>query len=202
MSKESEVQGAALLGSRFNSALLFASNAHRTQVRKGRMKSPYLGHPLRVAGIALDYSADEDTAIAALLHDVVEDCGGMRMAEVIRQEFGGFVADVVLELSDSVLEKGAAKAPWRERKEAYVRHLINASDPAILIVACDKIDNMRSLTRMLVAFEDVDIVRQFKTGPQDQLWYYREILSNLKSRLQPTVQEYERQMNELFSVWK
>lgn len=173
--------GAGPLSERFDEAFAFASELHRDQRRKiGRV--PYLSHLLRVAGLALDFGASEDVAIAALLHDAVEDCGGMATEAKIRERFGDFVADVVLETSDSTAADANRKAPWRERKEAYLAHLRSGSEAAALVSGCDKLDNIASLTRaMRIAGNEATLAR-FKGGVADLIWYYESVAEILKER--------------------
>ncbi|MCF0233824.1 MAG: HD domain-containing protein [Thermoguttaceae bacterium] len=152
---------------------------HRSQRRKDG--SPYLSHLLRVAGRALEYGASEDVAIAALLHDAVEDCGGLATAAQIRALFGEAVERLVLEESDSVVSTPEAKAPWRERKEAWLARLETASPDAALIAGCDKLDNATSLASALLA-GDCGILAKFKGGSDGIVWYFRSIVEILARR--------------------
>ncbi len=173
--------GAGPLSSRFDEALAFASDLHREQLRKiGRV--PYLSHLLRVAGLALDFGASEDVAIAALLHDAVEDCGGMETEATIRERFGDFVADVVLETSDSTTADANRKAPWRERKEAYLTHLRTGSEAAALVSGCDKLDNITSLIRAMELAGSEATLSRFKGGSADLIWYYESVAAILQER--------------------
>ena len=173
--------GAGPLSARFDEAFAFASELHREQLRKiGRV--PYLSHLLRVAGLALDFGASEDVAIAALLHDAVEDCGGMATEAVIRERFGDFVADVVLETSDSTTADANRKAPWRERKEAYLAHLQTGSEAAALVSGCDKLDNITSLTRAMEIAGNEATLSRFKGGSADLIWYYESVAEVLRER--------------------
>lgn len=173
--------GSGPLSVRFDEAIAFASELHREQLRKvGRV--PYLSHLLRVAGLALDFGASEDVAIAALLHDAVEDCGGMETEAIIRERFGDFVADVVLETSDSTTADANRKAPWRERKEAYLAHLRTGSDAAALVSGCDKLDNITSLTRAMEIVGGEATLSRFKGGANDLIWYYESVAEALKER--------------------
>lgn len=173
--------GAGPLSERFDEAIAFASDLHREQLRKiGRV--PYLSHLLRVAGLALDFGASEDVAIAALLHDAVEDCGGMEAEATIRERFGDFVADVVLETSDSTTADANRKAPWRERKEAYLAHLRTGSEAAALVSGCDKLDNITSLTRAMEIAGSEATLSRFKGGSADLIWYYESVAEVLKER--------------------
>src|SRR5579862_6640323 len=112
---------ATQLGPRFEEALLFATRKHAGQTRKSTAV-PYIAHLLSVAGLVLEAGGDEDLAIAALLHDVVEDCGGAPMLEEVRRRFGDRVAHVVEGCTDDDTAIDP-KPPWRERKEKHLRHL-------------------------------------------------------------------------------
>lgn len=156
--------GAGALSARYDAALLWVSELHRRQMRKNG-DVPYLSHLLRVSGLALDYGASEDVAIAALLHDSVEDCGGMERLKEIRERFGNEVATIVMETSDSTAADSSKKAPWKERKDAYVARLERASDSGVLVSACDKIDNVASLIRTLTNSSNHEaMLKKFKGG--------------------------------------
>jgi len=129
------------LSMRFNYALNHAFNLHRKQWRK-ESGVPYYSHLMAVASIVLDYGGDEDTAIAALLHDAVEDQGGMATHDAIRERCGERVASLVLALSDSVVA-GEPKAPWEGRKAAYLARLRASAADVKLIAAADKLHNLR-----------------------------------------------------------
>src|SRR6266480_4106714 len=108
-----------LIGDRFERALVYATRLHREQRRKGS-GTPYAAHLLGVASLVLEDGGAEDEAIAALLHDAVEDQGGQRTLRRIRQLFGERVARIVAACSDTDV---TPKPPWRERKDAYIAHL-------------------------------------------------------------------------------
>lgn len=127
------------LGSRFDAAIVFAHALHRDQRRKGR-GVPYLGHLLAVAATVIDYGGDEEAAIAALLHDAVEDQGGMATLARIRERFGDRVAEVVLGVSDST---GEPKRPWVDRKVDYIIRVLEGSPRTKLVAAADKLHNLR-----------------------------------------------------------
>jgi (p)ppGpp synthase/HD superfamily hydrolase len=107
----------------------YATLVHGGQVRKGT-STPYVAHLLAVAATVLEYGGDEDLAIAALLHDSVEDQGGKARLEDVRNRFGERVARIVEACSDSLADtaKGERKAHWQERKEAYIAHLRQADE--------------------------------------------------------------------------
>ena len=166
-----------MLGERFDRALLLASELHRTQVRK-ESGVPYVSHVLAVAALALEHGADEDQAIAALLHDAVEDQGGLPTAERIRAQFGARVADLVLALSDAVV---APKPPWRQRKERYLAHLAHAAADVLLVSACDKVHNARCIVADHAAVGP-SLWQRFTGGRDGTLWYYRELAAIFRAR--------------------
>ena len=125
-----------------------------------------------VASLVLEFGGDEDMAIAALLHDVVEDCGGVAMLKEVRRRFGPRVAKIVDGCTDSDTDP---KPPWRERKESYLRHLKKANGETRLVSAADKLNNVRSI---LSDYREVgeSIWARFNGGREGTLWYYRNLL--------------------------
>jgi (p)ppGpp synthase/HD superfamily hydrolase len=156
--------------SRFDTALSFAARLHAGQVRKGT-EIPYVSHLLAVASIAIEHGAGEDEAIAALLHDAVEDQGGTATEEVIRRMFGSTVADIVRGCTDADV---VPKPPWRERKETYVAHLANANASVRLVSASDKLHNARSILRDYLTIGET-VWERFTGGREGTLWYYRAL---------------------------
>lgn len=158
------------LSPRFDDALAYASALHREQERK-ETGVPYVAHLIGVASIALEHGADEDEAIAALLHDAVEDQGGAAQLDAIGARFGERVASIVAGCTDSDV---VPKPPWRARKEAYVSHLAQATRSVRLVSASDKLYNARAILadyRLLG-----DLLWQRFTGRRDgTLWYYRAL---------------------------
>ncbi|MGA7221197.1 MAG: HD domain-containing protein, partial [Candidatus Sulfotelmatobacter sp.] len=129
------------LGPRFMRAFSFAAEKHAGQTRKAST-IPYLAHLMGVASLALEFGGDEDAAVAALLHDVVEDCGGVPMLREVSRRFGPRVAKIVNGCTDSYTEP---KPLWRERKENYLRHLKHADSATRLVSAADQLNNVRSI---------------------------------------------------------
>ena len=158
------------LGSRFHRAFLFAAEKHAGQARKAST-IPYIAHLMGVASLVLEFGGDEDLAIAALLHDVVEDCGGIPMLKEVRRRFGSRVAKIVDGCTDSNTKP---KPPWRERKENYLKHLKKADVGTRLVSAADKLNNVRSI---LSDHRDVGeaIWDRFNGGRDGTLWYYRAL---------------------------
>lgn len=165
------------LGPRFLRALQFAAKKHAGQTRKAST-IPYIAHLMGVASLVLEAGGDEDLAIAALLHDVVEDCGGAPMLKEIRRRFGSRVAKVVDGCTDS---DTYPKPPWRERKEKYIEHLKSADADTHLVSAADKLNNVRSiLSDYRVVGESV--WSRFSGGREGTLWYYRTLLDEFLRR--------------------
>ena len=163
------------LGPRFLRAFLFAAEKHAGQVRKAST-TPYIAHLMGVASLTLEFGGDEDMAIAAFLHDVVEDCGGAPMLREVKRRFGTRVAKIVEGCTDSDVDP---KPPWRERKETYIRHLKDADAETRLVSAADKLNNVRSI---LSDYREVgeSIWARFNGGRAGTLWYYRALVREFK----------------------
>lgn len=164
------------LTNRFADALGFAEGLHRDQKRKGN-DIPYVAHLLAVAATVLEWGGDEDTAIAALLHDAVEDQGGLSIAEDIRGRYGDRVADLVLACTDSTVDKAAVKAPWEERKRAHLAKLAKADRQVALITAADKLHNLTSIVRDVRA-QGPRTLERFN-APDRLTWYYGAVIEAL-----------------------
>jgi (p)ppGpp synthase/HD superfamily hydrolase len=153
---------------RFREALLFAAQLHATQLRKGT-EIPYAAHLLGVCSLVLEYGGDEDEAVAALLHDAVEDQGGPHVLVRIRDLFGDGVAKIVEGCTDYAKE--GERPPWRERKKAYIAHLAKANPSTLLVSCCDKLHNARAIARDLRLVGPA-IWERFSGGREGVLWYY------------------------------
>jgi len=161
----------AQLTQRFDQALLLATRLHARQVRKGS-KVPYIAHLLGVASLVLEHGGSEDEAIAALLHDAVEDQGGAATRRLILEQFGSAVAEIVDGLSDT---DQTPKPPWRGRKEAYLQHLRTAGPAVRLVSAADKLYNARTILKDLRQMDGA-LWDRFKGGKEGTLWYYRSLV--------------------------
>lgn len=159
-----------MLTRRFDDALLFASELHRSQVRKGTAV-PYLSHLLSVSALVLKNGGDEDQAIAALLHDAAEDQGGRETLEEIRRRFGDRVARIVADCTDAW---SLPKPEWRQRKERYINALPGKPPDTLLVSLADKTDNARAI---LAGYRETgdDIWRRFKGGKEGTRWYYQSL---------------------------
>ena len=169
-----------MLGERFDQALRLACELHRGQVRKAS-GVPYVAHLLAVTALALEHGADEDQAIAALLHDAVEDQGGLPTADRIGAAFGPHVRALVLALSDAI---ATPKPPWRQRKEQHLARLREASAGALLVGACDAVHNARSILDDHAA-NGPAVWARFRGGRDGTLWYHRELAAILAGRVPP-----------------
>ena len=182
-----------ILSQRFTEALTFATQLHAKQVRKGS-GIPYIAHLLGVASIALEYGANEDEAIASLLHDAIEDQGGAATREEIRRRFGDVVTEIVDGCTDS---DTIPKPPWRERKEAYIARIHNASASVRLVSAADKLYNARSILKDYQVLGD-SIWERFQGGKEGTLWYYQSLIEAFsKTGSTPLVEELKKIVYEL-----
>ena len=164
------------MGPRFEDALLFAARLHAEQKRKGS-SVPYVSHLLAVCGVVLEWGADEDTAIAALLHDAVEDQGGMVTLERIRERFGEQVAVIVDQCTDA---RESPKPPWHERKQAFLDRTHAMSAEARLVCCADKLHNVRT---MIADHRHAgeELWKRFNATADEILWYHREVAERLSA---------------------
>jgi (p)ppGpp synthase/HD superfamily hydrolase len=158
------------LGPRFLKAFQFAAEKHSRQTRKAST-IPYIAHLMGVASLVLEAGGDEDLAIGALLHDVVEDCGGAPMLKEVRRRFGTRVAKIVDGCTDTDVYP---KPPWRARKETYIARLHHENADTRLVSAADKLNNVRSI---IADYRDIgeSVWKRFKAGRDGSLWYYRAL---------------------------
>jgi (p)ppGpp synthase/HD superfamily hydrolase len=169
-----------MLGHRFDEALQLASELHRTQTRK-QTPIPYVAHLMAVAGIVLEAHAYhqfddiEDLAIAALLHDAIEDQGDKIDLAEIKRRFGQNVHDIVLSCSDAVIHRpGQKKPPWRKRKEEYIAKIKTKSHGTLLVSCADKLHNARSIMFDHERIGDI-VWERFTADKEETLWYYEEL---------------------------
>jgi (p)ppGpp synthase/HD superfamily hydrolase len=184
---------AVRLSPRFRRAFLFANAKHAGQLRKGT-GDPYIAHLMGVTSLVFEAGGDEDMAIAALLHDVVEDCGGMPVLREVRRRFGRRVAGIVDGCTDSY---GEPKPPWRQRKENYIRHLKEVNADTRLVSAADKLHNARTI---LTDYREhgESIWERFQGKRDGTLWYYQSLLREFKRcETNRVVRELERVIKDL-----
>jgi (p)ppGpp synthase/HD superfamily hydrolase len=175
-----------LLTIRYTAAFQLAFEVHTRQLRKGT-SIPYVAHLMSVSALVLEAGGDEDCAIAALLHDAVEDSNnGAIMLDRIRGQFGPRVASIVEACSDSSATPGQEKPPWRDRKQGYVDHLQAADADALLVSACDKLHNGSAIVADMREI-GIKVFDRFNASPADEIWYYQKLCSALSSRIRPTL---------------
>lgn len=189
----SRPQPSSKLGARFNEAFLFAAEKHASQTRK-KTDVPYISHLMSVASLVLEAGGGEDEGVAALLHDVVEDCGGHPVLEEIRQRFGDRVANIVEGCTDAYT---IPKPPWKQRKLDYLEVLRRADDDVRLVSAADKLHNVRSILADYRREGD-SVWQRFSGEREGTLWYYRGVLDVLRQgKANRLVEELERVVTEL-----
>lgn len=184
----------ALLSPLYGAALLYASNLHSRQIRKGTT-IPYISHLIAVSSLVLEYGGTETEAIAALLHDSLEDCGPQHEAP-IRRLFGDTVAGIILSCTDGTPDTNGHKAPWRERKEHYLQHLATTDDSARLVSACDKLHNIRCISRDYRE-QGESVFTRFKAGQDGTFWYYRALTDTFLQFKTPPARELDRELLDL-----
>jgi (p)ppGpp synthase/HD superfamily hydrolase len=194
----SKRRAAIKLGPRFLRAFQFAADKHAGQTRKAST-IPYIAHLMGVASLVLEAGGDEDLVIAALLHDVVEDCGGAPMLNEVRRRFGKRVAKVVEGCTDA---DRYPKPPWRERKQGYIRRLRSAGADTRLVSAADKLNNVRSI---LTDYREIGpaVWPRFHGGRDGTLWYYRALCDQfLRRKPNRLTREFALAVRELEAVEK
>jgi (p)ppGpp synthase/HD superfamily hydrolase len=166
------------LGPRLQRAFRYAAEKHAGQTRK-QSAVPYLSHLMAVASLVLEAGGDEDMAIAALLHDVVEDCGGMPRLREVRKQFGPRVAKIVEGCTDAFVEP---KPEWLERKKNYLREVKHADAETRLVSAADKLHNVRTI--LADYRQDGESVwKRFSGKKEGTLWYYRALSDEYQRRI-------------------
>jgi len=178
---------------RFARALAYAERLHARQRRKATNK-PYIGHLMSVASIVIAYGGDEEMAIAALLHDAVEDQGGEKRLREIRKKFGKRVARIVDGCTDSYAEP---KPPWLERKKEYIARVASEGEDTRFVSAADKLSNARDILQDVRAEGDPAFER-FQGRKEGTLWYYRALVTEFrKTRTNLLLEELDRVVTEL-----
>ena len=183
-----------MLTERIAQALSLAVEAHAGQMRKGTT-IPYISHPLAVASIALEFGADEDQAIAALLHDTIED-GGRGYIALIRDQFGERVLALVEGCTDGIPDATGQKADWHTRKARYLEHLLHTHDDVLLVSGADKLHNARSIVADLQSVGDV-VFERFSVKKADTLWYYQSLADIFERRRAPMATALRRVVHEI-----
>jgi (p)ppGpp synthase/HD superfamily hydrolase len=170
---------------RINHAFAFAAKHHDRQVRKGT-RLPYLTHPANVAVILTRYDQDEQTIVAGILHDVIEDCvrdGYTRdmLEQRIGDKFGPAVLDTVLAVTQRQVDEEGIELSSEERRDDYLARLAGASDSARWVCAADKIHNGASIVADLKRTLDPDTVwSRFSAGRVGTVRWYRRVYDRLR----------------------
>lgn len=189
------------LGPDFEKALALALRVHGDDARKGKTV-PYVSHLLGVASLVLADGGSEEEAIAALLHDTLEDHPELVTRESLRESFGDTVLEIVVSCTDTPADyEGGEKPDWRARKQTYLDHLAHATPGGRRVSLADKLYNARDLLAD-VRREGPSTWARFNAGPQEQLWYHRSILEAMRAAGQAgvLVEEYEVVVESLASV--
>jgi (p)ppGpp synthase/HD superfamily hydrolase len=169
------------LSKRFDDALVYANTIHASQTRKGT-EIPYMSHLMGVASLTLEHGGDEGQAIAALLHDAVEDCGGEGRLKDIRSRFGEDVAQIVEHCTDSWVEP---KPAWDERKRKYIKSLAEKPERSLLVSLADKTHNAGAILADLHKVGD-KVWDRFTASKSDTIGYYSKLLEAFGARLAAT----------------
>lgn len=185
-----------ILGDRFKRALVYATQLHSNQVRKGS-GIPYISHLMSVAALVLEDGGDEDEAIAALLHDAIEDQGGDKTRQEIQAMFGDRVVNIVNGCTDAEV---IPKPPWKKRKQQYIEKMRDASAEVRRVSMADKLHNARSI---LADYHrgNTDVWSKFKGGKEGSLWYYRSLIEvNRQASSKYLTEECDRLVKQLEQI--
>jgi (p)ppGpp synthase/HD superfamily hydrolase len=186
------------LTERFIEAFQYAAEIHTGQKRKGS-KVPYLVHLMSVSAMVIEDGGDEDEAIAALLHDSLEDHPDRTSPEEIRRRFGDKVLQLVIACTDTPADyRGGPKPDWRMRKESYLAHLRDGMRSDMRIALADKLHNARSMLEDYRR-QGESLWSRFNVGKAEQLWYYRSLVEAFEhnSAHGPLFDEFKRVVTEL-----
>lgn len=183
------------LGMQLQRAFRYAAEKHEGQTRKATAV-PYLSHLMAVTSLVLEAGGDEEMAMAALLHDVVEDCGGMPRLREVRKLFGPRVARIVEGCTDSF---GEPKPEWIERKKGYLREVKHADSETRLVSACDKLHNVRTILTDYRR-DGEEIWKRFSGRRDGTLWYYRVLSDEYARKPNRITRELEIVVTELERV--
>jgi (p)ppGpp synthase/HD superfamily hydrolase len=182
------------LSEKFEEALIYSTRTHGDQTRK-KTGIPFAAHILGVTAIALEYGADENEAIGGLLHDTVEDCGGVERLRDIREKFGEDVARIVDGCTDTY---EAPKPPWLERKRDYIDHLKNSDGSIRLVSASDKLHNTRAILAELRR-NGLEVFERFSGKKDGTIWYYRTLVTAFRQHgdYSDLIDELDRVVSEI-----
>ncbi len=174
---------------------------HATQRRKGS-GSPYVSHLFQVSGLVLQHGGDTDQAVAALLHDALEDAptaeARRHREQTIRDRFGETVLAIILDCTDTRPEESIEqKTPWLERKTRYLTHLSSVDERSALVAACDKLHNLGSMVRDIRS-QGSGFMKNFRGTPKEQVWFFEAVVDHLRGRVpRQLVDEIDDRLQEL-----
>lgn len=178
-----------LPNSRLAVAFSLAAAWHANQSRKSTT-IPYISHLMSVSALVMEYGGNVDQAIAALLHDSIEDADSTADAErrrfEIKARFGERVAAIVDGCTDGVPDQAGTKPDWTQRKQAYLQHLMDSPADTLLVSAADKLHNARAILADQRALGDA-VFDRFNAGKNKTLWYYEQLAEVFQSRLPGTL---------------
>jgi len=180
MSAKIQVEPSVKLTTKYFEAVQYASEQHAKQVRKSTA-IPYISHPLGVSSLILEAGGDEELAIAGLLHDVPEDCGGEPRLAEIKAKFGSRVEAIVRGCSDAIPFEGEIKQDWKYRKEKHLRELYTSHHDVLLVTAADKTHNARAIATDLDNI-GAAVWERFNANSDEIIWYYDAVCELLQSR--------------------
>ncbi len=186
------------LGPKFEEAFQLAFELHQTRGKQGRKgkDTPYVSHLMAVAALVLEFDGTEEEAIAALLHDAVEDQGGPETLQLIEERFGAKVAKIVSDCSDS---EGEPKPAWRERKIRYIEHLPHVSPSSRIVSLADKIHNAATILRD-VRHHGSRTFERFSGKRDGTLWYYDALARTFMQKPDEMANELNRIVEELYAA--
>ena len=167
------------VSARYGEALLWAEELHRDQRRKGKA-IPYISHLIGVSALVWEDGGSEEQAIAALLHDAIEDAGQTHAS--IADRFGEAVANIVRDCTDtSGTPVGGEKEPWLLRKTRFIASLEHKPEASLLVTAADKAHNAGDM--VLDARRDPAMWSKFTAGLEGSAWYLLRMHQQLKRQL-------------------
>jgi (p)ppGpp synthase/HD superfamily hydrolase len=183
-----------LLTTRFAEAFALANQLHAHQYRK-QTTIPYISHLMSVSALVLEMGGNEDEAIAALLHDAVEDQGGLATLTQIKDRFGEIVAGLVRHCSDCVV---SPKPPWQERKDRHLAKLQIAPLSTLRVSLADTLHNARSI-QIERRLAGESIWHKFSQGKDGIVWYYGSLSQLYHERLNSA---WSQELAEIIRDWQ
>jgi (p)ppGpp synthase/HD superfamily hydrolase len=177
-------------------AIRAVSILHEDQLRRGAVPVPFVSHVFAVMTILRDYTTDEDTLVAALLHDTLEDTD--YTPEEMQADFGGPVTELVLTVTEPKTDTKDRKLSWKERKQAYIKQIKKGAESALLICAADKIHNFRCIVEEYHEHHN-RFIQDFGPNLEDRLEVYQNISNVINSRLKSDIVH---EFNSTFTEFK